>query len=252
MRRTLIFNRRGGNQGMSKNLSYVVGFTLALVLISSFAVAQQANPAAYPGQQPGWEKNPKNFFITSVGMGKGGDLGGLAGADRHCQALATAAGLDNRTWHAYLSTQAANGQPAVNARDRIGNGPWYNVKGVMIAKNLSDLHGDTLDSARLGNLISKIEALTEKGAIVKGLEDDPNQHDMLTGSKLDGTAYTDDADHTCHNWTSSSDGHAQLGHSDRNSFTSISWNSAHPSRNCSQEGLVSTGGAGMFYCFGIN
>jgi hypothetical protein len=151
-----------------------------------------------------------------------------------------------------LSTQAANGEPAINARDRIGNGPWYNVKGVMIAKNLSDLHGDTLDSARFGNGITKTEALTEKGEVVKGLGDNVNQHDMLTGSKLDGTAYSEATDHTCHNWTSSSDGTAQLGHSDRNGFTSISWNSAHASRNCSQEGLISTGGAGMFYCFAIN
>jgi hypothetical protein len=237
---------------MGRNLSYVVGFALALVLISSFAVAQQPNPAAYPGQQPGWEKNPKTFFITSVGPGKGGDLGGLAGADRYCQVLAVAAGLGNITFHAYLSTQAANGQPAINARDRIGSGPWYNVKGVLIAKNLSDLHGDTLDSARNGNGISKAEALTEKGELVKGLGDTPNQHDMMTGSKLDGTAYTDNEDHTCHNWTSSSDGHAQLGHSDRNGFTSISWNSAHPSRDCSPAGLVATGGAGYYYCFGIN
>jgi hypothetical protein len=237
---------------MRKNLFYVAGFTLGLVLISSFAIAQQPSATTYPGQQPGWEKNPKNFFITSVGMGKGGDLGGLAGADRYCQTLATAAGLGNHTFHAYLSTQAVNGKPAINARDRIGKGPWYNVKGVLIAKDLSDLHGDTLDSARRGNGISKAEALTEKGEMVNGLGDKPNQHDMLTGSQLDGRAFTDGVDHTCHNWTSSSDGNAQLGHSDRNAFTSISWNSAHLSRNCSQAGLVATGGAGLFYCFGIN
>ena len=237
---------------MSKNLSYVVGFTMALVVISSLAIAQQENPAAYPGQQPGWEKNPKNFFITSVGMGNGGDLGGLAGADRHCQTLAVAAGLGNRTFHAYLSTQAANGQPAVNARDRIGNGPWYNVKGVMVAKNLSELHGDTLDSARFGNQISKPEALTEKGEVVPGLGDKQVQHDVLTGSKVDGTAYTDDADHTCHNWTSSSAGSAQVGHSDRNGYTSISWNSAHPTEGCSPAGLLARGSVGLFYCFGID
>jgi hypothetical protein len=237
---------------MRNDLSLAVVFALILVLISSFAIAQQASPTAYPGQQPGWEQNPKNFFITSVGMGKGGDLGGLAAADRHCQTLAVAAGLGNRIFHAYLSTQAANGKPAVNARDRIGNGPWYNVKGVPIAENLSDLHGDTLESARAGNTITKEEALTEKGDQVNGVGDNPDRHDMLTGSKPDGTAYADTADHTCHNWTSSSDGNAQLGHSDRNGFHSMSWNSAHPSRNCSQAGLAESGGAGLFYCFGIN
>ena len=150
------------------------GATAILLLCSSLLLAQEATAPTYPGQRPGWEKNPKTFFVTSVGSGKGGDLGGLAGADRHCQDLAAAVGLGNPTWHAYLSTQAENGQPAVNARDRIGQGPWYNVKGVLIAKNLSDLHGDTLDSARAGNGICKTEALTEKGEVVKGLGDDPN------------------------------------------------------------------------------
>jgi hypothetical protein len=191
-----------------------------------------------------------SFFVTSVGSGKGADLGGLAGADQHCQMLAQAAG-STFTWHAYLSTQAANGQPAVNARDRIGQGPWYNQKGQMVARNLSDLHGDTLEAARLGNNLTKATVFTEKGDGIKGFGDTPNQHDMLTGSQPDGRAYTDGADHTCKNWTSSSDGTAQLGHFDRTGGGNTSWNSTHASRGCSQENLVSTGGAGLYYCFAV-
>jgi hypothetical protein len=183
------------------------------------------------------------FFVTSVGLGKGADLGGLAGADQHCQKLAAAAGAGSRSWHAYLSTST------VNARDRIGQGPWYNSKGARIAQSLADLHGDTLELARQGNNISKATALTEKGESIKGFGDNPNQHDMLTGSQTDGRAYTDSADHTCQNWTSSGSGTAQLGHHDRTGGGSVSWNSTHPSRGCSQENLVSTGGAGLFYCF---
>jgi hypothetical protein len=195
---------------------------------------------------------PMSFFVTSAGSGKGANLGGLAGADRICQTLATAAGSTGKTWHAYLSTSAANGQPAVNARDRIGTGPWYNAKGEKIANGLADLHGDTLDLARLGNNLVKQSALTEKGMMVNGRGDTPNTHDMLTGSQTDGTAYADGADHTCGNWTSETTGTAQLGHSDRSGGGNTSWNSAHPSRGCSQENLVSTGGAGLFYCFAIN
>ncbi len=199
-------------------------------------------------QQPAAQRPPMTFFLTSVGTGNGANLGGLAGADAHCQKLAEAAGQGSRTWKAYLSTSAADGKPAVNARDRIGVGPWHNAKGAQVAKNLADLHGDTLDSARIGNLITKNNALTEKGEIVNGVGDKPNMHDILTGSQPDGRAYTDSADHTCKNWTSSGEGIAQLGHHDRNGG-GISWNSVHASRGCSQENLVATGGAGLFYCF---
>jgi hypothetical protein len=218
--------------------------TLTLSAASYLALAQQPAQQAPP--------MPMTFFVTSVGSGKGADLGGLSGADQHCQALAMAAGVGNKTWHAYMSTQASGGQPAVNARDRIGQGPWANAKGAVVAKNLADLHGDTLEMARLGNNFNKQTALTEKGEVVNGFGDQPNRHDMLTGSQPDGKAYTDAADHTCNNWTSSTTGTAQLGHSDRTGGGNTSWNSTHPSRGCSQEGLVSTGGAGLFYCFAIN
>jgi len=206
------------------------------------------------GQAPAQQKQPPapmTFFVTSVGAGNGANLGGLGGADAHCQKLAAAAGAGDRTWRAYLSTAAADGKPAVNARDRIGSGPWHNAKGAMVARNLSNLHGDTLDEARTGNLITKNNALTEKGDRVNGVGDTPNTHDILTGSQPDGRAYTDAADHTCKNWTSNGEGAAQLGHSDRNGG-GISWNSTHPSRGCSQENLVATGGAGLFYCFAGN
>jgi hypothetical protein len=195
---------------------------------------------------------PMGFFVTSAGPGKGAELGGLAGADQHCQKLAAAAGAGNRTWHAYLSTSASSGQAAINARDRIGQGPWYNAKGARIAQSLVDLHGDTLEAARLGNNISKATALTEKGEPIRGFGDNPNQHDMLTGSQPDGRAFTDSGDHTCQNWTSSGAGTAQVGHHDRTGGGNTSWNSTHPSRGCSQENLVSTGGAGLFYCFAGN
>jgi hypothetical protein len=191
---------------------------------------------------------PMSFFVASVGNGKGADLGGLAGADQHCQMLAAAAGRGNVTWHAYLSTQ---GPGAVNARDRIGAGPWFNAKGQQIAANVAELHGDTLELARLGNRITKSSALTEKGEAIHGVGDQPNEHDMLTGSMPDGRAFTDNADHTCKNWTSSSDGTAMLGHADRMGGPNASWNSVHPSQGCSQQNLVSTGGAGLYYCFAV-
>jgi hypothetical protein len=193
-----------------------------------------------------------SFFVTSVGIGKGGDLGGLAGADAHCQRLAAAVGGGGKTWRAYLSTQARAGQPAVNARDRIGQGPWYNSKRLPIAENQAELHGDTIELARLGSNLFKQSALTEKGDLVNGAGDTPNTHDMLTGSQTDGRAYPDGADHTCNNWTSSGPGSAQVGHSDRTGAGNTSWNSAHPTRGCSQGDLVSTGGAGLFYCFAID
>jgi hypothetical protein len=187
------------------------------------------------------------YFITSVGSGNGAALGGIAGADQHCQQLAKAAGAGNRTWRAYLSAGAADGKPAVNAKDRIGTGPWYNAKGVMVAKNVADLHADT-------NNLKKDTSLTEKGEVVNGRGDTPNPHDILTGSNLDGTAYADSADHTCKNWTSSAEGEAQMGHHDRQGGgqNPTSWNSAHGSKGCSQANLVATGGAGRFYCFAIN
>jgi hypothetical protein len=193
-----------------------------------------------------------SFFVTSVGMGKGADLGGLAGADKHCQDLAQAAGAGNRTWRAYLSTQASGGSMAVNARDRIGRGPWTNAKGVVIATNVDELHGE--------NKLTKQTALNEKGAVVNGLGDTPNMHDALTGSQMDGTAFPAAEDRTCGNWTKSSTGSAMLGHIDRQGLADTaaqrSWNSAHPSRGpgggCSQPDLVSTGGAGLFYCFATN
>lgn len=211
---------------------------LGLTAGSIFAQAPQGAPPP-----------PMSFFITSIGLGKGADLGGLEGADAHCQKLAAAAGSTKTSWHAYLSTSAKDGKPAVNARDRIGNGPWYNAKGARIAKDLADLHGDTLEAARQGNNLSKATAFTEKGATVKGFGDTPNEHDMLTGSKPDGTAYTDGTDHTCNNWTSSTTGTAQLGHHDRTGGGNTSWNSTHASRGCSQENLISTGGNAYLYCF---
>jgi hypothetical protein len=208
--------------------------------------------AAQPQGQPKQPPQPMSFFVTSTGVGNGANLGGLAGADAHCQKLAEGAGAGNKTWHAYLSTQASGNQPPVNARDRIGNGPWYNSRGTRVAASVADLHGDTIEAARLGNNVSKASAFTEKNESIKGFGDQPNQHDILTGSLPDGRAYSDGADHTCKNWTSSSDGTAQLGHFDRTGGGNTSWNSAHPSRGCSQENLVSTGGAGLLYCFAIN
>ena len=187
-----------------------------------------------------------SFFLTSVGPGNGGDLGGLSGADRHCKMLATAAGLGNRPWRAYLSTSASGGQVAVNVRDRIGEGPWYNAKGIRIAQNVADLHSDT-------NNLTKATQLNEMGDVVNGRGDSPNRHDILTGSQLDGTAFSGDADTTCQNWTSSGVGAARVGHHDRTGGGEhpSSWNSAHGSRGCSQENLRGTGGDGLFYCFAI-
>src|SRR5215471_8390190 len=194
-----------------------------------------------------------SFFLTSNGPGKGGDLGGIAGADRHCQSLAQAAGAGAKTWRAYLSAQAADGQPAVNAKDRIGKGPWQNAKGVVVAKDVADLHG-------AGNNLSKQTDLTEKGEISNGVGDKPNRHDVLTGSQPDGTAFGPETDRTCKNWTSGTQGSAMVGHADRKGLrdddASKSWNSSHPSRGpdggCSQADLKSTGGDGLLYCFAVN
>lgn len=229
----------------SKMASALVG----LICMGSLSVhAQVAQPSA--------EEAAKlfSFFVTSVGSGKGADLGGLSGADAHCQKLADAAGAGNKTWHAYLSTQAKDGKPAVNARDRIGSGPWYNVQGALIARDVGHLHGDNLEEARIGNAVNWATALTEKAVPVKRAGDKPNEHDILTGSQPDGRAFSDAADHTCKNYTSSAaDGAVQVGHFDRTGRvpTALSWNSAHPSRGCGQENLVSTGGAGLLYCFSV-
>ena len=202
-----------------------------------------------PGSPAHAQPATMTFFVTSVGSGNGADLGGLAGADAHCQELAAAVGAQG-TWHAYLSTQAANGQPAVNARDRIGAGPWQNVQGVVIAASVAELHGQ--------NNLTKATALTEKGQPVNGRGDTPNMHDMLTGSQPDGTAFAGADDMTCGNWTKSgADGAAMLGHHDRmglkDDAPSKSWNSSHASRGgCSQTALQGTGGAGLFYCFAVN
>jgi hypothetical protein len=190
------------------------------------------------------------FFVTSAGPGKGADLGGLAGADAHCASLAQAAGSTGKTWHAYLSTQGAG---AVNARDRIGSGPWQNAKGITIAKSVDDLHSDA-------NNLTKQTALSEKGDVINGRGDQPNRHDILTGSTPEGRAFPADKDMTCRNWTSSTQGSAMVGHSDRQGLRddvpSKSWNSSHPSRGpdggCSQADLRSTGGDGLLYCFATN
>lgn len=191
------------------------------------------------------EQADMTFFITSQGSGQGANFGGLAGADAHCQKLAGAAGAGQRTWRAYLSTSASDGAAAVNARDRIGPGPWQNAKGVVIAQTVAQLHGD--------NQLNKDTALDEQGAPIKGRGDTPNMHDILTGSQADGTAFAAGEDHTCGNWTSSGEGAAQVGHHDRmglrDDAPSRSWNSSHPSRGCSDEALKGTGGAGLLYCF---
>jgi len=187
------------------------------------------------------QQNTMTFFVTSAGPGKGADLGGLAGADRLCQSLAQGAGAGSHTWRAYLSTAAADGKPAVNARDRIGKGPWRNAKGVVVAKNVDDLHGT--------NNLTKETALNERGAVVNGRGDNPNMHDMLTGSQQDGRAIAGDKDMTCGNGTSSSQGSAMLGHTDRTGGANRSWNSAHMSRSCSVPDLNATGGNGLIYCF---
>jgi hypothetical protein len=188
------------------------------------------------------QQSGMTFFVTSTGSGKGADFGGLAGADRLCQSLAAAVGAGNRTWRAYLSTQGAQ---AVNARDRIGPGPWQNAKGVVIAKNVAELHGS--------NKLTKQTALTEKGAVVSGRGDSPNQHDILAGTQADGTAFPAGDDRTCGNWTKSGEGAAFVGHHDRvglrDDEPSRSWNASHPSRGCSDEALRGTGGAGFIYCF---
>jgi hypothetical protein len=226
-----------------------VALTIAVVPGSYLLFAQQP-PAPAGGQPTGAAapRQPMSFFVTSVGKGDGANLGGLAGADAHCQALAKAAGQPEAVWRAYLSTQ---GPGAVSARDRIGNGPWHNFRGQVISANNAVLHGDTIEQARIGNPLGKQLSLNEKGELVNGVGDKPNQHDILTGSTADGRAFTDSADHTCNNWTSNSAGTAQLGHHDKQGGGNGSWNATHASKGCSQDNLVGTGGAGLFYCFAV-
>ncbi|TSA18014.1 MAG: hypothetical protein D4R74_01850 [Betaproteobacteria bacterium] len=202
------------------------------------------------GSAQAQKKPDMTFFVTSANPGKGADLGGLAGADKHCQALASAVGAGKHTWRAYLSTSASGGARAVNARDRIGKGPWRNVKGEVIARNVEELHGE--------NKLTKETALTEKGEILKGRGESSNVHDVLTGSEPDGTAFNWSGDTTCGNWTKSGEGSAQVGHIDRKGMRtgaltddppSKSWNSSHPSIGCSMDALRRTGGGGLLYCF---
>ena len=220
--------------------SFVVGAALASAIL---LLAPQSMNAQ---QQP----QPMSFFITSVGPGDGANLGGLEGADRHCQTLAQAVGAGDRVWRAYLSTVAGGGQLAVNARDRIGTGPWYNATGQIIAANVADLHGD-LERDR--NNIRKPTALNERGEPVNGVGDQPNQHDILTGSDSHGRSMLGAANTTtCGNWTSNGEGRAMVGHHDRLGGANASWNAVHLSSGCSQQNLVGTGGAGLFYCFAAN
>ena|SRR5215471_6860217 len=255
---------------MRKTWIIALTLTMAPLAGSYFAYAQQ-----------GSLEHPMTFFITSAGMGDGGNFGGLKGADAYCQQLAGRVGAGNKTWHAYLSTQDRPGEPAINARDRIGTGPWYNAYGEMIAQDLAHLHGDTPELARLGNNITKLTNLTEKGQIVYGLGDFPdpndskleyvtktpysNRHEVVTGSKPDGRAYKTTVDYTCDNYTSNAKGTSgqavrrndigpamQVGMSDRNGGGNGSWNSAHSTGGCSQADVVRTHGQGKFYCFAIN
>jgi hypothetical protein len=195
---------------------------------------------------PEEESIAMNFFLTSQGPGSGAALGGLTGADRHCALLAERAGSTGLTWRAYLSTTATDGSPAVNARDRIGSGPWYNHHGILVAQTLDELHGPA-------SRTSKAISLTERGDTVQGRGDSPNRHDILTGSQADGRAYARGDDNTCGNWTSDTTGSARVGHHDRQGGgdNPTSWNSAHGSRGCGQADLRATGGDGLFYCFGI-
>jgi hypothetical protein len=226
---------------MRQKLVLSAAIALSAVLTTPAAYGQGQAPAA-PAAPPA----PMSFFITSVGSGDGANLGGLAGADKHCQTLAAAAGAGNRTWRAYLSQAAAGNLPPINARNRIGAGPWYNAKGQLIAGNVADLHEDR-------NNIRKPTAMNEKGGLVNGVGDMPNQHDMLTGSDSMGRVIPGNAAlTTCNNWTSNAMGNAMLGHHDRLGGGNASWNATHSSAGCSQEALVKTGGAGLFYCFAAN
>ena len=211
-----------------------------LALLAAIVLAACASSVSDP-------QSGMSFFVTSVGSGNGADLGGLAGADAHCQKLATSAGAGKNTWRAYLSTQPSNSGGGINARDRIGKGPWKNAKGVVVASGVEELHTN--------NQLSKQNALNERGEPINGRGDTPNMHDVLTGSQPDGRSIAGDVNSTCANWTSSNLGAAMVGHSDRmglnESAPAKSWNSSHLSRGCSQDALKSSGGAGLFYCFAV-
>ena len=238
-----------------------------LLLSGSFAAFLQSPVTAQPfydlhPNDPEFPSERMTFFVTSEAIGDGGNLGGLEGADAHCQSLAEAVGHGDKTWRAYLSTQERPGQPAVNARDRIGDGPWfYSKEGIVdyLGRTLSrplrksQIHGDTLIDAQRGSNMSKAFALTENGGDVNGVGDPlPMMHDMLTGSQTDGRAFPPGEDRTCSNWTSNGEGSAQVGHSDRIGHGNTSWNSSHRTIGCSQEDLVAAGGSGLFYCFAID
>jgi hypothetical protein len=222
-----------------------------IAIIASVACVSLGSDAGQAQQAP--QAPNMTFFVTSTGLGKGADLGGLAGADRQCQALAQAAGAGSKTWHAYLSTQEVGDAKAINARDRIGHGPWQNFKGEIVAQSVDDLHSDS-------NKLAMPTSLTERGTMIAGSGYTPNYHDALTGSQADGRAFPPTEDRTCRNWTSSTQGVAMVGHIDRKGVpddaTSKSWNMSHPSRGpdggCSQNDLRSTGGNGLFYCFAAN
>jgi hypothetical protein len=234
-----VFFKKIRERKMSRHFATALCLGASIVLLAAnSASAQQAN---------------MTFFVSSTPIGNGGNLGGLAGADNQCQTLAQAAGAGAKTWRAYLSTQEADGKPAINAKDRIGKGPWTNVKGTVIAKDIAELQGT--------NNINKDTALNEKGEVINGYSDTPNRHDVLTGSQPDGTAFPVSAgDRTCKNWTSSTQGAAMVGHTDLKGPATNpnvrSWIAAHPSRGpdggCSQKDLISTGGDGLLYCFAAN
>jgi hypothetical protein len=215
--------------------------TRMTTFLAMLVLAGLALPSPVDAQDP-----RMSFFLTSVNPGNGADLGGLAGADAHCEHLAYAVGMDDKTWRAYLSAAPAGGAPGVNARDRIGTGPWYNYAGVVVARDVEQLHAD--------NDLTKETALSEHGVVINGRGDTPNRHDVLTGSELEGTLMPGPGDTTCNNWTTSGEGSAQVGHFDRTGGgqNPTSWNSAHASSGCSQEALRGTGGDGLYFCFAID
>jgi hypothetical protein len=231
---------RGVHEKGRRGLAAIAGALLATVAMVATPGQETQKPPATVAM--GGAKSVTRFFVTSRGLGRGGDLGGLAGADAHCQALAKAEGSGDHTWRAYLSASAGSGEPAVHARDRIGKGPWYNAQGELVAANLQELHGGR-------GAINRDEAVTERGDPVPA-----SQHDILTGSHADGTAFDASDDRTCRNWTSAREGRAQVGHHDGMGREpgARSWNSAHASRGCSPEALKATQGAGLFYCFAID
>ena len=223
----------------------IVGF--GLFASAACTTTEDTAPTEITQEAEATPDTTMSFFITSVGTGDGANLGGLDGADAHCQALAEAAGSTGQTWRAYLSQSASDDQPAINARDRIGSGPWYNANGEEVASSVRDLHS-------ANNELSKENSTSESGEPINGRGDDPNKHDVLTGSQLDGMAFSDGEDHTCGDWTSNGEGSAQVGHHDREGGgdNPTSWNAAHSSRGCSQDDLVGTGGDGLYYCFAVN